>query len=127
MKPLIVPATVKTPEIHFDPASGVFDIVGMSYPEYGKEFYKPVVEWVGEYVKTPNPQTVINIKFKYFNTSSAKSILSILQKFNEVRSSGNTFIVNWHYEPNDEQMIQDGENYSTLLKLPFNMVQLGQL
>lgn len=125
MEPLIIPATIKTPKIHFDPASGVFDLEGMSYPEYGKEFYKPVLEWVSEYIKTPNGHTELNIKFKYFNTSSAKSILSILQKFNEVRSNGHTFVVNWYYEPNDEQMIQDGENYSTLLKLPFNMVQLG--
>ena len=96
----------------------------MSYPEFGKEFYAPVISWIEYYAKEPNQQTVVNFQFKYFNTSSAKSILTILQKLNEIRKNGNQVTVNWYYEENDEQMIQDGENYSALLDFPFNLKEL---
>lgn len=125
MELLEIPPTPKTPDICFNPETGIFSISGMSYPEYGREFYKPVIDWIEDYAKNPHKQTVVNIKFKYFNTSSAKSILALLQKINEIRLSGNDVSVNWHYELNDEQMIQDGENYSSLLNFPFNMVQIA--
>src|SRR5690606_21126484 len=125
MEPLVIQPTPKTPDVHFDPINGTLDITGMSYPEHGHEFYKPVIDWIQEYGKNPREETIVNIQFKYFNTSSAKSILALLQKINEIRLAGNTVQINWHYELNDEQMIQDGENYSSLLNLPFNMVQIA--
>lgn len=124
MEPLKIEGATKTPEVFFDTNSGEFTIKGMSYPEYGKEFYTPVLNWLEEYAKNPLPKTVVNIQFKYFNTSSAKSILAMLQKLNEIRTEGNEVFVNWYYEKNDEQMIQDGENYSTLLDFPFNIKEL---
>ena len=121
LRPLFIDATAKTPEISFDSESGVLSIKGMSYPEFGKEFYAPVINWIDQYAKGPKPETVVNIQFKYFNTSSAKSILTILQKLNDIRIKGNDVKVNWFYEENDEQMIQDGENYSALLDFPINL------
>jgi hypothetical protein len=124
LEPLKIEGAMKTPEIIFDNHSGVFTIKGMSYPEYGKEFYMPILQWLDQYALNPKTETIVNIQFKYFNTSSAKSILALLQKLNEIRSSGNQVVVNWYYEKNDEQMVQDGENYSILLDFPFNIKEL---
>jgi hypothetical protein len=124
IKPLLIEGATKTPEISFDNQTGVLSIKGMSYPEFGKEFYTPVLQWLDEYVQNPQSHTTVNIQFKYFNTSSAKSILALLQKLNEIRSNGHQVTVNWYYEKNDEQMIQDGENYSVLLDFPFNIKEL---
>ena len=125
MEPLLIPPTSKTPEVRFDPEQEIFLIAGMSYPEYGREFYAPVIAWIEAYAKNPNSKTEFHFQFKYFNTSSAKSILSLLQKINELRVAGKDVVINWHYEFSDEQMIQDGENYSTLLNFPFKMVQIA--
>ena len=117
-------ATPKSPEITLDNGTGVFEIKGVSYQEYAREFYLPVIQWIDGYARNPKPETTINFQFKYFNTSSAKSILFLLQKLNEIRVTGKKVIVNWYYEKDDEQMVQDGENYSNLLDFPFNIIQL---
>jgi hypothetical protein len=120
-----IAATPKSPEIVLDSATGVFSIRGMSHQEYAREFYLPVIQWIEGYSKSPQQETTVNFRFKYFNTSSAKSILFMLQKLNDIRVKGKNVIVNWYYEKDDEQMIQDGENYSNLLDFPFNIIQLG--
>lgn len=123
IEPLKIEGTLKSPEIILDSTTGVFSIKGMSYQEYAKEFYVPVIQWIDAYAKNPLPETVVNIQFKYFNTSSAKSILSLLQRLNTLRAQGKKVVINWYYEKNDEQMIQDGENYSSLLNFPFNLIE----
>lgn len=125
MEPLLIEPTLKTPAVIFDNHTGICTIKGMSCAEYAREFYMPVNQWIDEYAKNPKLETVVNIQFKYFNTSSAKSILSLLQKLNEIRKSGNNVIINWYYEKNDEQMIQDGENYSEILDFPFTLKEVA--
>lgn len=125
MIPLKIEATLKTPYIHFDNETGNFIIKGMSCAEYAREFYAPINEWLDNYAKQPSKETVVNIEFKYFNTSSAKSILLLLQKFNNIRNTGKEVVINWFYEKNDEQMIQDGENYSEILNFPFNLKEIA--
>ena len=122
--PLKIEGSLKTPEIILDSNTGIFSIRGMSYQEYAKEFYVPIIQWIENYSQEPKEETIVNIQFKYFNTSSAKSILSLLQKLNQIRIQGKKVTINWYYEKNDEQMIQDGENYSNLLNFPFNLIEL---
>ncbi|HYG39389.1 MAG TPA: DUF1987 domain-containing protein [Cytophagales bacterium] len=126
MEPLKIEPTLKTPYILFDASTGIFDIKGMSCAEYAREFYAPINEWLDSYSKNPLSETIVNIQFKYFNTSSAKSLLLLLQKLKAIKSNGYNVAINWFYEKNDEQMIQDGENYSEILSLPFNLKEIEQ-
>lgn len=123
MTPLIITSTQKTPDVNFDSNSGVFSIKGMSCAEYAMDFYKPVLEWLDQYAKNPKSKTVINIQYKYFNTSSAKCILQFLERIVMLKSNGIEVQVNWFYDKGDEQMLQDGENYSEILELPFNILE----
>lgn len=125
MSHLLIESTSKTPHINFDGKTGMFEIKGMSCSEYAFNFYKPVFEWLDSYVKNPNDKTTINIQLKYFNTSSAKCILQLLEKVSNLYEQKRNVEVNWYYEKDDEQMIADGENYSLLLGLPFNLKELN--
>jgi len=82
MDPLIIEATSHSPEISFDPSAGKFFISGVSRPEDVRSFYYPVVEWLERFLEEEvragkvsfnkdNP-LVLEIKLKYFNSSSAK-------------------------------------------------------
>lgn len=124
MEPLILKSTPKTPDVHFDNQTGVFEIKGMSCAEYALEFYNQIFEWLDNYIAEPNENTTLNIQFKYFNTSSAKCVLQLLERFTILYNSGNNLTINWLYTRNDEQMQQDGENYSEILGLPFNLKEI---
>lgn len=116
--------SAKTPDLNFDANTGVLTIKGRSIPENSVEFYKPVIEWLDEYIKQPQAKTVVNIQLEYFNTSSSKCILDILKKFEVISKNGNDIIINWHYESDDEDMLEAGEDYQSIIKAPFNIVEI---
>jgi hypothetical protein len=124
MDQLILEPKAKTPLVNFDGRSGVMEMKGMSCSENSLEFYRPVLDWVEKYGKSPHGSTTVNIEFKYFNTSSAKCILDVLEKFANIYNMGNNVIFNWSYERNDEEMLEAGENFSEILGIPFNIKEL---
>jgi len=124
MDHLILEPKAKTPLVNFDGKTGVMEMKGMSCSENSLEFYKPVLDWVEKYGKSPHGSTTVNIEFKYFNTSSAKCILDVLEKFANIYNMGNNVVFNWSYERNDEEMLEAGENFSEILGIPFNIKEV---
>lgn len=118
--------TAKTPDLSFDANSGVFDIKGRSIPENSVEFYKPILEWIDEYTKQTQPKTIVNIHLEYFNTSSSKCILDLLKKFEIIAKNGNDIVIRWHYEEDDEDMLEAGQDYQSIIKVPFEMVEVDE-
>jgi hypothetical protein len=113
----------KTPKINFDPSTGLMEITGISCAENSVEFYKPIIEWIETYKNTPQKQTVVDINYKYFNTSSAKCILDVLERFVNLKNHGTDVTINWYYETDDEEMFDAGSNFSEILEMPFNLIE----
>jgi len=126
MEPIQIAGTPKTPTVNFDSAKGVLEIKGRSIPENSIEFYKPLVDWLDEYSKEPTDNTVVNIQLEYFNTSSSKCILDVFKKLETVHKGENKVKVNWHYEEDDEDMLEAGEDYQSILKIDFEMIELEE-
>ncbi len=115
----------KTPTVNFDAATGVIEIKGRSIPENSVEFYKPLVDWLDEYANNPHDDTQVNIQLEYFNTSSSKCILDVFKKL-EVVKANKEVVINWYYEEDDEDMLEAGEDYQSILKLPFKMIEIEE-
>ena len=127
MDTLIIEGSAKTPDIKFNPQSGVVEIKGRSIPENSIEFYKPLIDWLDKYSFKPQPNTVVNIQLEYFNTSSSKCILDVFKKLETINKSGNSkVIINWHFEEDDEDMSEAGEDYQAIINVPFNMVMVEE-
>jgi hypothetical protein len=126
MESISIAGTPKTPTVNFDAASGKVEIKGRSIPENSIEFYKPLVDWLEAYLSTPAKLTEVNIQLEYFNTSSSKCILDVFKKLEAIYKSGNEVIINWHYEEDDEDMLEAGEDYQSIIKIPFKMIELEE-
>ncbi|MBS3769493.1 MAG: DUF1987 domain-containing protein [Bacteroidales bacterium] len=124
MESLSIEGTNKTPSVKLDPVSGVIEIKGRSIPENSIEFYRPIVEWLDEYAKNPNKKTTVNVQLEYFNTSSSKCILDIFKKLESLKKSRNEVIINWYYEEDDEDMLESGEDYESIIRIPFKMIEI---
>jgi hypothetical protein len=124
MESLLIEGSAKTPTIKFDPNTGVIEIKGRSIPENSIEFYKPMVEWLEKYAKSPKSQTKVNIQLEYFNTSSSKCILDVFKKLEEIYKSNNQVVINWYYEEDDEDMLEAGEDYESIIRVPFKMIEI---
>lgn len=123
MNSLIIEGSPKTPGISFNRENGNFLIEGRSIPENSLDFYKPIMEWLDSYVNEPKDETIVSIKLEYFNTSSSKCILDVFKKLELIYKRGNKVVINWHYEVDDEDMLEAGEDYQSIIKIPFNMIE----
>ncbi len=116
MDALLITGTEDTPKINFDPASGILEISGRSLPEDAGGFYKPVLEWLKGYVSQTKGTSVLAMKLEYFNTASSKVILDI---FNIIEKISSEKKVVWHYDKDDEDMQEAGEEFSEIVDIPF--------
>ncbi|PLX21453.1 MAG: nuclear pore complex subunit [Salinivirgaceae bacterium] len=124
MDPIKIEGTPKTPTVNFDGEKGKIEIKGRSIPENSIEFYKPLVDWLEEYMKSPTEMTEVDIQLEYFNTSSSKCILDVFKKLEAMYKGGNEVVINWHYEEDDEDMLEAGEDYQSIIKIPFKMMEI---
>jgi hypothetical protein len=124
MELINIDGTPKTPSVNMNPQSGVIEIKGRSIPENSIEFYKPVVDWLEEYASSPAEKTIVNVQLEYFNTSSSKCILDVFKKLEVLKKDQNDVIINWYYEEDDEDMLEAGEDYESIIKVPFKMIQI---
>jgi len=122
MESINIKETLTTPFVKIDPDEGLIEIKGRSSPENSAGFYKPLFDWLKEYIKEPLDKTTVNIQLEHFNTSTSKCILDIFKKLEVVKKTNREVIINWYYEKNDDDIFEAGENYQTLTKLIFNMV-----
>lgn len=126
MEALLIDGTQKTPTVQFDPAKGVLEIKGRSIPENSIEFYKPLVDWLEEYSSSPTNKTIVNVHLEYFNTSSSKCILDVFKKLETLHKSNNDVQINWYYEEDDEDMFEAGEDYQSIINIPFKMIEMEE-
>jgi len=124
MEPINIESTPKTPSIKFLQDEGIVEIKGRSIPENSIEFYKPLVDWLEEYAKNPLKKTLVNIQLEYFNTSSSKCILDVFKKLEAIHKSKNDVVINWYYEEDDEDMLEAGEDYESIIRVPFKMIEI---
>lgn len=118
--------TATTPYISFDPETGIVRMEGRSIPENVIDFYQPILRWIDEYSKKPQPETVVHLKFEYFNTSSSKRIFDIMKKFEKLAIDADTKVtINWYFEEDDEDIYFAGNDYKALInKIDFNLVEV---
>ena len=67
------------------------------------------------------------MQLEYFNTSSSKCILDLFKKLEGIRATGNEVTVLWHYEADDEDMLEAGEDYAGIINIPFKMIQIEEV
>lgn len=115
MEILKLEGTEDTPKIMLDKKNGIFEISGRSLPEDSAEFYRPVLEWIGNYSKEPNGSTEFVFKLEYFNTASSKLILDVLSALEDIKGMK----ILWYFHEDDEDMEEAGQEFSELVEIPF--------
>ena len=126
MDSIFIEGTPKTPNIDFDHGKGSLLLKGRSIPENSIEFYKPLLDWLDAYSSSPKPKTVCDVQLEYFNTSSSKCLLDLFKKMELMSTGGNEVIINWYYEEDDEDMLEAGEDYQSIISVPFKMIEMRE-
>lgn len=120
MNHLVIEKTKTTPYVRFKADSGIFAIGGKSLPENVMEFYGQIFEWLHEYLKAPNAITKMVFEMEYFNTASSKMIFEIIKTFNEAAKNGANVEIVWRHAEDDDDTLEMGKDYESLVKIPFS-------
>ncbi len=125
METIIIDAKEYTPKIILDPKNGIIEIEGQSFPEDSSGFYQPILNWVEEYIASPNKETMVNIRFSYYNTSSAKKLNELICLIVKLKQNkpDHPLKINWYYEKGDDDMRISGKDFSKIVNFPFKFIE----
>lgn len=124
MDTIQIDATDRTPKIVFDFNNNHFAISGESYPEDISEFYGEVIRKLDGHLNSlKDAKVTLDLSFVYFNSSTAKVVMRLFEAMERTSEAGNTVVVNWFYEADDDNMEEMGEEFSEdLEKATFNLI-----
>ncbi len=72
-------------------------------------------------LSNPNPESEFHILLEYFNSGSVKQVLDILIMLEQIISSGKKIKVCWFYNEDDDLMEMKGEEFKSMVKVPFEL------
>lgn len=126
MDSMIFEGNTKSPAIDFNAETGILKISGRSIPDDTFKVYNPIIEWLNQYSVQPNKTTTLDIRFEYINTSSSKFIFEILKKLEKLSNAGNDVTINWYYEEEDEDMMETGEDFQSIINIPIHILKIEE-
>lgn len=122
MDNLLLEGTKTTPSVNFNFSTGDLSISGESFPENASAFYETVITWIKNYMAL-SKSIKLSFKFIYFNTSSSKAILDIIELLENYYKLGGKVELTWHYEEDDEDIYESGLEFTDNLSLPVNLIE----
>ncbi|TBL81551.1 DUF1987 domain-containing protein [Paenibacillus thalictri] len=127
MESLFIEQTKSTPEVRFDISKHVLALQGQSYPENAFKFYEPIFAWVDRYLSVSGAEeTGILLNLPYINTSSAKCVMMLLDRFNDAFLQGKRIYIQWYCREDNESEIECAEEFKEDLELPFDIIFLPE-
>lgn len=123
MEKYYLEATKMTPEVVLDPQNKVFSISGSSRPENPMQFYKPIFDWITEYIENSNDRFIFEVKMSYFNTSTSKVLLDLFELFERLAEEKDIHVI-WYHESDDDEMQEAGEELLDLVELSYEIKEM---
>jgi hypothetical protein len=118
MAKMNIAATKFSPKVELKP-EGILVIEGRSILEDPIAFYTPIIE---EIKNIGSSTFTFEVRIEYMNTSSSKLIFNILKSVRN-KFQANDISIKWYYEEDDEDMLEMGKDYESLLLIPFNFYE----
>ena len=120
---LYIEQTVESPAVIIDEEVGLVEIKGNSTMENPVSFYQNLFNHLAKFLEDKDKDLNINFRLEYFNTSSSKWIFQMLKILEGSYKTGKKININWICEEDDEGMLEAGEDYHSLLKMPFHIIE----
>ncbi len=119
MNSLLISPETNKPKVTFS-ESGVLSITGRSIPEHPIKFYKPISDWLEEFIATSPIKIHLTIYFDYLNTHSTECIVTLVKMLDDYyQQSKSDVTVVWNFENGDEDMESLGLDIKSFVGLPF--------
>ncbi len=100
--------------------NGYMKITGNSTPvEDGNAFYGKINQQVDLYAQQPANKTFVDISLIHVNAASKRSIVDLLKTLEQLNKQGFQVIINWNYDPENEDVMELGEILESMFEMQF--------
>ncbi len=120
-KDIIFHESENTPMVVASWEQGTIDFSGIANPDDVFLIFKPLYKWLDLYFSSNKNHLTINFQLEYINNSFSLAILDLFRQLNTKFEEGIRIQVNWYYNSNEEDMLEQGEDYKDMAKFPFEM------
>jgi len=103
---------------------GYLVIRGKSVPFNYPDIYDTIQDRMSIYMNKPEEKTRIDICLSAINAVSKRSIINTFQLFEEMSKHGMNILINWYYQPDDEDVYELGEICKSNFDLNIRMLQI---
>jgi hypothetical protein len=126
MKEIFYEAGESSPGVALKRKSGTFKISGTSFPEDVVAFYEPICGWFDEYIERPLKKTILDFQMSYFNTASAKYLLTIMERMEKLSEAGHKAKIRWFFTEGDIDLMEAGEEFADIVEVDFELVPMKE-
>ncbi|MFP4662870.1 MAG: SiaC family regulatory phosphoprotein [Bacteroidales bacterium] len=116
MSQQVIKETQSTPGLLYDSKQRHLKLSGISIPEDPRPFYAEVHKRCQELQAKSDGVDCFIFRMDYFNTLSAKYLYNLMQALSE-DIPAIRFV--WEYEPDDEDLLEAGEDFADMLGSDF--------
>ena len=98
----------RIPNLTLNAETGFCELKGEAFMENSLEFFTQINNWLTEY-NNVNCDIPINftIYLTYFNTSSSKMLLNLVNHLSELHKQGQEISLNWQHDSDDFEIQED--------------------
>jgi hypothetical protein len=123
---ILIPAMERSPGVDFNFSENHLAMRGEAYPEDAAAFFGPLIKAVASHCEAIRGQELrVAFQLDYFNTSSAKALMNLIQVLENAGRAGTLVEVRWYYQSDDDVMREFGEDFSTELgHVDFHLIEI---
>jgi len=121
MTDFIINPRVNYPFILTDASKELVYISGISIPENPSQFYMPLLGWIDDFLTNISNSLTVNFELMYFGNTTSKAFFDLFSMLEKHSTKGKLVKVNWFYHPDDEDIMEDGEEFADFFHFPFNI------
>lgn len=119
MKTTISQGSKTLPTITFDHVEGELRIEGWSFSEKPQAIFDPVLKLIEDFLTESDKGISLHVSLQCFNTASGKCLMNIAQAVGNHDRSNTIY---WHFDKEDEETREWGEDISHATGIPFQFV-----
>ncbi len=123
MRDLVVNQSNRSlPDIHFNATSGNLSISGRCVTENALTLFTPLITWLDEFVANRPSSVTLDINLEYLNSASVMWMAKIVRNVDALRAQGSSVSITWHYEEDDEDMMDTGLNIKDTFGIDMELI-----
>jgi len=128
MNKLTIEPTEFTPKVILDHTQLKFEITGELSPENAKDFFAPILAWFDDFynylyyinsLEGSKKEMDFVIHVDYFTSSALKCLYDVFKKTVTLKPYLKDLKITWLYDNEDLDMKENGEEFATMLDIPF--------